>query len=282
MPRQWRSWNSGDEATCGSLASVRMCDGAQLFINDRDLAMHLLAKIAVVVEPAAVRRPVELNDAQREEVEGKEVGHLPVVPPFPDWTSVESGFTENEGAFNVRKAKSSKMAQAERTRARDDRALHEKHEKYEKQETHRHGMLEGHEMHYIHAERRLGKLEMIKIHENHTKHAQHVKQDKHEKLERPEEPDKHDIQEHGKHETYRHGMLEMHEKHERHEKHEKLDKREKPEQVVGREREPARERERDRNRDQSRPAILEDLQCMLREINADLCHAHLAQRVTGQ
>ena len=118
----------------GSLASVRMCNGAQLFINDRDLAMHLIDKIAVVVEPAAVRRPMELNDAQREEVEGKEVGYLTVAPPFPDWASVESGFPENEGAFNVRKAENSKNAQAKRTRTRDDRALHEKHEKFDKPE----------------------------------------------------------------------------------------------------------------------------------------------------
>ena len=116
---------------------------------------------------------MELNDAQREEVEGKEVGYLTVAPPFPDWASVESGFAENEGAFNVRKAKNSKKAQAERTRTRDDRALHEKHEKPEEPE--KHDIQE----HGKHETCRHGMLEMHETEERHEKH---------EKFDKPEQP----------------------------------------------------------------------------------------------
>ena len=224
----------------GSLASVRMRDGAQLFINDRDLAMHLIDKSAVVVEPAAVRRPMELNDAQREEVEGKEVGYLTVAPPFPDWASVESGFAENEGVFNVRKAKNSKKAQAERTRTRDDRALHEKHEKPEEPEEH------DIQEHGKHETCRHGMLEM------HEKQERHEKHEKFDKPEQPVNPDPFLDHDPWARRT--------------HEKYEKLEQPEKPDQVVGREREPARERERDRNRDQSPTVTLEDFQRMLREI----------------
>ena len=106
-----------------------MCNGAQLFINDGDLATHLIDKIVVAVEPAAVLRQMELNAAQREDVESKEAGYWTVAPTFTDWASAKSGFAENEEAFYVRKEKNSK-----KKRTRDDRALHEKHEPQEPEE----------------------------------------------------------------------------------------------------------------------------------------------------